>query len=70
MKTLATIALAFISVVASLCFVLSSVCAYNGGISGSRSQQKVYLLWAIFYLAVVVTAMAVIRKINRKPPAE
>ena len=67
MKTLATIALSFIAVAASLCFVLSSVCAYNGGISGTPSEHRAYFFWAIFYLAIVVAAMTTISKLNRRP---
>lgn len=66
MKTLATIALSLIAIVASLVLVLSSICAFGGGIGGTNSERGSYLLCAIIALAVVVAAMSAIVKLNRQ----
>ena len=68
MKTLATVVLAVISVIASLCFVISGLCAYTGGINGLSGRQPLYFAWAVFYLAIVIAAMTAIKRLNRKPP--
>ena len=63
MKTLATIVLSLIAIVASLVLIASSYCAYMGG-------QTVYIGWAMGALAVVVATMWAIGKLNRKPDSE
>jgi hypothetical protein len=65
MKTLATIVLSLVAIVASLVLVLSTVCAFTGGFSGS-SDRSSYELWAVLSLAVVVAAMWAISRLNRK----
>jgi hypothetical protein len=66
MKTLATIGLSLVAIVASLVLVLSAVCAfYGGGLSGT-SDRGTYVLCAIVSLAFVVAAMWAIAKLNRK----
>jgi hypothetical protein len=65
MKTLATIVLSLVAIVASLVLVLSTVCAFTGGISGS-SDRSSYELWAVFSFAVVAAAMWTIRRLNRR----
>jgi hypothetical protein len=57
MKTLGTVVLALLAIMASLVLVLSSICAF-GGAPG---------IWALLALAVVVAAIWGIAKLNRKP---
>ena len=66
MKTLATIVLSLIVIVAALVLVLSSMCAFGGGISGTHSERGSYIICAIVAFAVVVAAMSAIGKLNRK----
>jgi hypothetical protein len=63
-KTLATIALSLIAIVASLALVLSTVCAFSGDIMGFR--RPAYLISVLVALAVVVAAMWVIGRLNKK----
>ena len=65
MKTLATIILAFVAIIASLFFVLSSVCAFSGGFTGTGDRPP-YIVCAIIALAVIIGAIFAISKINRK----
>ena len=65
MKTLATIALSLIAILASLVLVLSTVCAFNGGFL-NRSDRSSYVFCAIIAFAVLVAAMWAIAKLNRK----
>ena len=64
MKTLRTIFLSLVAIVASLVLVLSTLCAYGSGLSGS--DRATYVLCAIVSLAFVVAAMWAIAKLNRK----
>ena len=64
MKTLATIALSLIAIIASLVLVLSSLCAISGGPLGrDRFPSAIYALVA---LAVVIASMRAISRMNRK----
>jgi hypothetical protein len=63
MKTLATIVLALIAIVASLTLGLSTICAFNGDPAGHKDPS--YLICALIALAVVVTMWA-IGKLNKK----
>ncbi|HLW86601.1 MAG TPA: hypothetical protein VKR60_15395 [Candidatus Sulfotelmatobacter sp.] len=64
MKTLATIVLSLIAIVASLALIISGTCALNGDITGH--QDASYVIYAIVSLAVVVAAMWANRKLDRK----
>ncbi len=63
MKTIRTIFLSLVAIVASLVLVLSTLCAYSE--SGS-SDRGTYVLCAIVSFAFVVAAMWAIVKLNRK----
>ena len=65
MKTLGTIVLSLIAIVASLVLVLSTVCAFNGGIINGE-KRPAYVICAIVSLAVVIAAMWAIGKLNKK----
>jgi len=65
MKTLATIALSLVAIVASLVLVLSAVCAFNGGLLGS-SDRSSWVFCAIIAFAIVVAAMTAISRLNRR----
>jgi hypothetical protein len=65
MKTLATIVLSLVAIVASLVLVLSTVCAFNGGMMGS-SDRSSYVLFAIISFAIVAVAMWTISRLSRK----
>lgn len=65
MKTLATVILAFVAIIASLFFVLSSICSFTGGFTGTGDRPS-YISCAIVALAVIIAAMFAISKINRK----
>ncbi len=64
MKTLATIVLSLVAIVASLILVLSTICTFNGDIAGHREPW--YLICAVISLAVVVVTMWAIGKLNKK----
>jgi hypothetical protein len=65
MKTLGTIVLSLIAIMASLVLVLSAICAFSGDpINGA--QRSDYLIWVIASLAVVAAAMWAIGKLNKK----
>jgi len=64
MKTLATIALSLIAIVASLTLLLSTICAFNGDMLGHKDPS--YLIFAVIALAVVAVAMSAIGKLNKK----
>jgi hypothetical protein len=64
MKTLWTILLSLVAIVASLALVLSTICAFRGDMFGHK--DPVYLICAVGALAVVVAAMWAIGKLNRK----
>ena len=63
MKTLATITLSLIAIIASLIVVLSTICAFSGGIAGHKAS---YLIFVVIALAVVAAAMSAIGKLNKK----
>ncbi len=65
MKTLATIVLSLIAIVASLVLVLSTTCAFTGGFSGSRDRSS-YIVCAAVSLVVVVVTMSSINRLNRE----
>jgi hypothetical protein len=65
MKTLATIVLSLVAIVASLALVLSTVCAFSGGFSGS-SDRSSYVLCAIISFVIVAAAMWTISRLSRK----
>jgi hypothetical protein len=65
MKTLGTVVLALLAIMASLVLVLSSICAF-GGAPGSGYGTP-FVIWALLALAVVVAAIWGIAKLNRKP---
>jgi hypothetical protein len=65
MKTLATIVLSLIAIVASLVLVLSTICAFTGGLSGSRDHSS-YVACAVVSFVIVVVAMSTINRLNRK----
>jgi divalent metal cation (Fe/Co/Zn/Cd) transporter len=65
MKTLATIALSLIAIVASLILVLSTICTFKGDIAGHKEPS--YLICAVVALAVVVVTLWAIAKLNKKP---
>jgi len=62
MNTLVTIVLSLIAIVAALVFVLSTLCAFNGG----ASDRGPFTLCALVALAVVIVTMRGIRKLNKK----
>jgi hypothetical protein len=64
MKTLATIALSLIAIVASLVLVLSTICAFSGGFGGG--DRGSFVLCAVVSLIVVTAAMSAINRLNRK----
>jgi hypothetical protein len=64
MKTLATIALSLIAIVASLALILSTTCALNGDFMGHK--DPLYFLWAAVSLVVVIACMRTIRTLKRK----
>ncbi|MGA8442615.1 MAG: hypothetical protein WB762_11055 [Candidatus Sulfotelmatobacter sp.] len=64
MKTLATIALSLIAIVASLILVLSTICTFKGDIAGHKDPS--YLICAAIALAVVVVTMWAIGRLNQK----
>jgi hypothetical protein len=64
MKTLATITLSLIAIIASLIVVLSTICAFSGGIAGHKDPS--YLIFVVIALAVVAAAMSAIGKLNKK----
>jgi len=65
-KTLRTIFLSLVAIVASLVLVLSTLCAYGGGLNGTNDHGS-YVLCAIVSLAFVVAAMWAIARLNKKP---
>jgi hypothetical protein len=64
MKTLWTILLALVAIVASLVFVLSTICTFRGDMFGH--EDPVYLICDIGALALVIAAMWAIGKLNKK----
>jgi hypothetical protein len=65
MKTLGTVVLALLAIMASLVLVLSSLCVFGGPVgSGDRTP---FVICALLALAVVVAAILGIAKLNRKP---
>jgi hypothetical protein len=64
MKTLATIVLSLIAILASLVFILSSICAFGGDFTGHRSSS--YSISAVVALSVVVGAMWANGGLNKK----
>ena len=66
MKTLRIIFLSVVAIVASLVFVLSTLCAYGGGLGGTNDRGS-YVLCAMVSLAFVVAAMWAIANLNKKP---
>jgi mannitol-specific phosphotransferase system IIBC component len=69
MKTLATVVLSLIAIAASLVLLLSTVCAFTGGVvsGGDRSS---FVICAVVSLAVVIAAMSAINHLNRKRTPE
>jgi hypothetical protein len=65
-KTLGTVFLSLVAIAASLILVLSTLCAYGGGLNGTNDRGS-YVLSAIVSLAFVVAAMWAIAKLNKKP---
>lgn len=65
MKTLATIGLSLIAIIASLVLVLSTLCAVNGDLGGTSNRGS-YILCALIALAVVAAAMWTNGKLSRK----
>jgi hypothetical protein len=65
MKTLATIVLSLIAIAASLVLLLSTVCAFTGGVvrGGDRSS---FVICAVVSLAVVIAAMSAINYLKPK----
>jgi hypothetical protein len=64
MKTLATIILAVVAIIASPGLVLSTLCAFAGGFSGR--ERGAYVICAAVALAVVAAAMSAIGRLNKK----
>jgi hypothetical protein len=65
MKTLGTVVLALVAIMASLVLVLSSICVFGGAVgSGNRTP---FVICALLALAVVVAAISGIAKLNRRP---
>jgi hypothetical protein len=64
-KTLRTIFLSLVAIVASLVLVLSTLCAYGGGLNGT-SDRGTYVLCAMVSLAFMVAAIWAIAKLNRR----
>jgi hypothetical protein len=64
MKTLGTIALSPIAIVASLVFVLSTLCAFHGDFMGQRSPS--YSICSVAPLSIVIGAMWVIGRLHKK----
>lgn len=67
MKALRTIFLSLVAIVASLIFVLSSLCAYGGGLNGTHDDRWSYVLCAVVSLAFVVAAIWAIATLNKEP---
>jgi hypothetical protein len=65
MKTVWTILLSLVAIVASLVLALSTICAFRGNIFGHK--DPVYLICSVAALAFVVAAMWAIAKLNKKP---
>ncbi len=65
MKTLWTVVLALIAIGASLVFILSTICTFNGGVF-SGQKDPAYLICAIVALAVVVATIWAIAKLNKR----
>jgi hypothetical protein len=65
MRTLATIVLSLVAIAASLVLVLSTVCAFTGGFSGS-SDRSSYVLCAIVSSAVIALVMLANSELNRR----
>jgi len=65
-KALRTIFLSLVAIAASLVFVLSTLCAYGGGLGGTNDRGS-YVLCAMVSVAFVVAAMWAIAKMNKEP---
>ena len=65
MKTLWTVVLSLIAIGASLVFILSTICTFNGGVF-SGQKDPAYLICAIVALAVVVATIWAIAKLNKR----
>jgi hypothetical protein len=64
MKTLATISVSLIAIVASWLLVLSPICTFKGDIAGHKDPS--YLICPVLALAVVVGSMWALGKLNKK----
>lgn len=64
MKTLATIALGFVVLIASLICLLSSICAVSGGSTGTGRAG--FAVTAVVSLGVAIGAVTLTAKLNRK----
>ena len=68
MKTLATIVLSLIAIIASVVLVFSTMCAFAGGLSnGDRGS---FVLCAVISLVFVIVSMSAINRLNRKRGSE
>jgi uncharacterized membrane protein len=65
MKTLATVVLSLVAIVASLTLALSTICAFSGGMYG-REGRGPFIVCALVALAVVVVSLRTIAHLNRK----
>jgi hypothetical protein len=65
MKTLATVVLSLVAIVAALTLTLSTICAFSGGMYGRESRGP-FIICALVALAVVVASMWAIAKLSRK----
>jgi hypothetical protein len=65
-KALRTTFLSLVAIVASLILVLSTLCAYGGGLNGTADRGS-YVLCALVALAFVVAAIWAIAKLNKEP---
>jgi hypothetical protein len=65
MKLIATIALTLVVIVASLLFIISTLCMVSGAsLAGGRMLGGVF---ALCCLGVIIGGMSAIAKIHRKP---
>jgi hypothetical protein len=68
MKTLATITLALVVIVASLVLASSSMCAVSAGLN--TGVRETYAVIAVVALAVIIAGVAGILRLRRRPGGE
>ena len=68
-KTLAIIALSLVVLITAFCCLWLSICAAGGGISGAGAQTT-YVLWDLLDIGVMVGALVLIGRLNKKKSAQ